>query len=196
MATNVRSERIDSADVLAEVERLKSLLLECRAVFPTLSADLVGQRVFQTAPYYRSRGYRAEIHLKQPISTDFIHRQRQLGRWINENAVIRLFGILNYHGFFKKLDPSLPGHREMDLLRRMRNAFTKTPLNYQPNDPKNRRLREALIEHFKLEGPDIQEEIPVPINKVLEPIFTACRDYVVARGNAHNDRMEPTGDGA
>jgi hypothetical protein len=109
-----RNGRNESADLLEEVDHLQGLLLECRAVFPTMTAEMVGRREFRTAPYYEQRGYNALIRLEQPITEEFIAQQLQLGRWINENALIRLFGIMNYRGLFRKLDKSLPGHAEMD----------------------------------------------------------------------------------
>ena len=189
-----RTHGPDSADLLAELDHLNGLLLECRAVFPTMDVDMIGQREFSTAPYYQRRGYRAQIRLEQPISADFIARQRQLGRWINENALIRLYGILNYRGLFKELKKALPGYLEMDVLRRIRNVLTKTSLDYRPDDAENRRLREAVIRHFDLGERDIQEQIPIPINKVVDPIFEGCRKYILAFENAHNNRMEPTRD--
>ena len=129
------------------------------------------------------------MRLERPITEQFIARQRQLGRWINENALIRLFGILHYRGVFQKLDRSLPGYTEMDILRRIRNALTKTPLDYRPDTGENRRLRDAIIQHFALGEHDIQEQIPIPINKVIDPIFGACRQYIRAFAEAHNTQM-------
>lgn len=189
-----RREAADTREVLQHVDFLNSLLLESRAVFPTLGADSIGQRMFRTAPYYQSRGFDAQIQLREPISAEFIQRHRQLGRWINENALIRLYGVLHYHGFFTKLASELPGYPEMDLLRRLRNTLTKTPLNYRPHDPDNVKLREVVIERFNLKDEDAQEEIPLPINKVIEPLIEGCRRYIVAWTEAHNQRMEPTRD--
>ena len=80
----------------------------------------------------------------------------------------------------------------MDLLRRIRNVLTKTSLDYRPSDLENRQLRQTIIEYFKLEEHDIQEQIPIPINKVIDPIFEGCRRFVKAYYHAHNNRMEPT----
>ena len=194
MTTAGRTDGPDSADLLAEVDHLKGLLLECRAVFPTMDSRMIGQREFSTAPYYQRRGYRAQVRLEQPISAEFVERQRQLGRWINENALIRLYGILNHRGLFKKLDKQLPGYPEMELLRRIRNVLTKTSLDYRPGDAKNRRLRETVVQRFELEEHDIQEQIPIPINKVVEPLFDRCKEYIRAYDHAHNNRIEPTRD--
>ena len=191
-----RTDGSDSANLLTELDHLQGLLLECRAVFPTIDAGMIGQREFVTASYYQRRGYPAHVRLEHPISADFIARQRQLGRWINENALIRLFGILNHRGLFEKknLDKGLPGYPEMELLRRIRNVLTKTSLDYRPNDAENRRLRETVIRHFDLGEHDIQEQIPLPIDKVIDPIFEGCRKYIDAYDEAHNNRMEPTRD--
>ena len=79
----------------------------------------------------------------------------------------------------------------MDLLRRMRNAFTKTPLNYRPNDKENMRLRKEVIRCFGLKEQNFPEEqIPTPIDTVVEPIFKACREYIAAYTAAHNKRIE------
>jgi hypothetical protein len=100
---------------------------------------------------------------------------------------------MSYYGFLKKIDQTLPGWREVDLMRRMRNAFTKTPLSYRPEERDNIRLREEVIEHFSLNRENFpEEEIPSPIDTVLEPIFKRCREYITAKRVAQNKRMEPT----
>jgi hypothetical protein len=127
----------------------------------------------------------AHIKLHDPINTDFLERNRRMGKWINENAIIRLYGIINYHCMVGKkieIDKKLPGAREVDLMRRMRNAFTKTQLNYRPSDLENVELRNQVISHFGFNRVEFPEgEIPTPINTVVEPIFNGCRNYVSAK---------------
>ena len=186
-------DAIDTTEVLKKLERLENLLLQCRSVFPTLTQELIGHCSFVTPSYYLRRGYKARVQLSEPITIEFIERNRQLGKWINENTLIRLYGILSYHGFFKKINQTLSGGKEMDLLRRMRDALTKTPLNYRPGSKKNIRLREEIMKHFRLRKEDFpEEEIPTPINTVVEPIFQACRQYIVSCSESHNKRIEAT----
>jgi hypothetical protein len=149
---------MNSAPIVAELDELEGLLLQCRSVFPILTKELVGHRQFRTAPYYLGRGYAAQIQLPDPITAEFIERNRRLGKWINENTIIRLYGIMNYYDFLEKTDQTLPGWREVDLMRRMRNAFTKTPLNYRPEDPDDIRLREEVIVHSSLNRGNVPEE--------------------------------------
>ena len=183
----------DPAPILEEVNQLQSLLLQCRSVFPALTKEMIGHREFQTAPYYMRRGYKAQIQLEDPITEKFIERNRTLGKWINENALIRLHGIMYYRGFLKKIDQSLTGWREVDLTRRMRDIFTKSRLNYQPDDGKNIKLRDAVIEHFGLKKEDFPEgEIPTPIDAVVVKLFNGCREYIKAKYAAHNTSLKPT----
>jgi hypothetical protein len=54
--------------------------------------------------------------MKDPIPPEFIDRHNRLGKWINQNAIIRLYGILNYHGFLKNIDHTISGWQEVDLM--------------------------------------------------------------------------------
>jgi len=175
---------VNAPEIIRELNELEALLLQCRSVFPVLSSDLIGRREFNTAPYYSGRGYAARIELPDPITLEFIEQNRRLGRWINENAIIRLYGIMKYHGFLGKIDQALPGWRAVDLMRRMRNAFTKTPLSYRPDDHNNIRLREEVIKYFGLAKEMLassSEEIPTSIDSVIEPLFEDCRKYIEAK---------------
>ncbi len=184
----VSKDLIETAELLSKLDRSKRLMMECRSVFPTIGQNSIGRTSFNTAPFYRVHGYNARVELSTPITDEFIERNRQLGKWINENTLIRLYGILYHHGFFAKLDKTLIGCREMDFLRRMRHAFTKTPLNYRPDDKKNVRLRKEILEYFNRPEEDFPEgEIPAPIDTVVLPIFEGCRRYVTAH-TAHTPK--------
>ena len=93
-----------SQSIIEEIDALENIYLRCRSVFPTLTQELVGHREFTTAPYYLRRGFMAQIQTESPITSEFIEHNRQLGKWINENVIIRLYGILNYYGYFKKIN--------------------------------------------------------------------------------------------
>ena len=167
---------------ISEINTLETIYLQCRSVFPALTDSIIGHSEFTTAPYYLDRGFIARIKMTRPITPDFIKQHTKLVKWINENAIIRLFGIMKYYGFLNTIDQDCSGWKEVDLMRRMRNAFTKTGLNYRPEDPDNVRLRDEIIDHFKLdENLYKQGEIPTPIDTVVESIFKSCRKYVEAK---------------
>ena len=168
--------------IINDINALEDIFLQCKSVFPALGDSLIGENSFETAPYYKCRGYNVSVHTGKPIRKDFIERYSKIGQWINENAVIRLHGILAYHGIVKKIDQEITGWKEVDLMRRMRNVFTKTILNYRPEDAANVKLRRELIDHFKLDEDQLPGgEIPTPIDKVIRPIFEGCRKYIRGR---------------
>jgi len=164
---------------ISEIKALENIYLHCRSFFPALTDDIVGHCEFTTAPYYLRRGYMVQIKTEKPITPDFLKVNRKLVKWINENALIRLYGIMNYYGFLDKINKNYLGWKEVDLMRRMRNAFTKTGLDYRPAVPDNVRLKDEVIEYFKLNKNDFMEgEIPTPIDTVVERIFKACQKYI------------------
>ena len=166
-------------EVITQIDGLEDTLIQCRSFFPTLSKTLIGQKSFPTAPYYQAKGYTVFIKTKEPITQGFIDRYSQIGKLINEAGINRLYGIMEYYKFTKKINRKIPGWREVDLMRRLRNVFTKTKLNYQPNDPRNIRLRQELIKHFDVREDELPNgEIPTPINQVIMHIFEGCRKYV------------------
>lgn len=178
---------MNNDSILEEIAELEDLFFQCRSVFPTLTTSSIGKNSFQTAPYYIQKGYKASIALGNPITEDFIERNYKLGKWINENTIIRLHGILKHHGFLeKKIDKTIDGWKEVDLMRRMRNAFSKTSLNYKPNKKENIELRKELINYFNLNiEHSSNNEIPVPIDTVVEPIFKGCIKYIKGKSAQH-----------
>jgi hypothetical protein len=174
--------QINQRDVISEIDVLETIYLQCRSVFPALNNTLIGHTEFKTAEYYVHRGFSAQIRMSKSITQDFLKQHAKLVKWINENTIIRLHGIMYHYGFLKKIDQNCSGWKEVNLMRLMRNAFTKTRLNYRPLEPKNIRLRYEIIEHFKLDKNLYKQgEIPTPIDTVVEPIFESCRKYIKAK---------------
>lgn len=174
----------EADQIIAEINALEDIFLQCKSFFPAIGDNLIGKTSFETAPYYKWRGYNVSVHTDNQIIEDFINRYSKIGKWINENAIIRLYGVLNHYGIMKKIDQKNDGWKEVDLLRRMRNVFTKTRLNYQPNNPKNVRLRQVILDHFRLHANQFPEsEISTPVDKVIRSIFEGCRKY--AKGKKH-----------
>ena len=173
--------KIDQKLAIPEINDLERIYLQCRSVFPALSDSLVGRNEFSTAEYYIERGFMAYIKTSKPITEDFLQRNANLVKWINENTIIRLYGIMNYYGFIEEIDKNCAGWKEVDLMRRMRNAFTKTGLNYRPEDPDNIRLRDEVIANFELDRDLYEGVIPTPIDTVVSKIFNSCKEYIKER---------------
>jgi hypothetical protein len=172
-------------EIIAEIDELEDIFLQCKSFFPALGDQLVGANSFKTAPYYLWKGYDVSIFTEKPITKDFIEKYAKIGNWINENAVIRLFGILFYHkqiGQKYPINKSLPGWEQVRHCCWIRNVITKTRLNYEPETEDNVKLVKELVAYYGLDSGDSEErEIPTPVNKVIRPIFEGCKEYLKAK---------------
>lgn len=175
----------DVEKICNQIDDLKDIYLRCKHIFPAMQSDMIGKTVFKTAPCYQSLGYNITINTGSPIDQNFIDRYMQIGNWINENAIIRLYGVMNYHNILSseiRINQHLLRWRDVDLMRRMRDVFTKTILNYEPNKPENIRLRNEVINYYNLNKNEYSEgEIPTPVNSVIQPMFEGCKKYVRAK---------------
>ena len=80
-----------------------------------------------------------------------------------------------------KIDQSIDGWEEVDLVRRLRNQFAHSSGKYDPNDPEEKKLYERIVTFFKVSlAKDSSEatEFPLPIDVVLEPITEGCKKYI------------------
>ena len=181
---------MDVENVIEEINDLQDVYLRCKSIFPKLSPTLEGETSFPTAPLYQWQGYKVSINTGEKITPEFIKRYAEIGNWINENSIIRLFGILHFHeqvGNKIKILRELPGGEDVRYCCWVRNVITKTNLNYEPSeDSRNNELRSEIISYYKLEPDDYKEgEIPTPVDKVILAMFEGCRKYLRAKyGNA------------
>jgi len=170
--------------IIAEIDNLQDIFLQCKSFFPALGDNLIGTTSFPTADYYAFKGYNVFINTKTPITREFIEKYAKIGKWLNENAIIRLFGILHYHKQVGKKNPllrDLPGYNDIRFCCWIRNVITKTRLNYEPESDDNTKLREELISHHGLRPEDFKEGIPTPVSQVVEKIFKGCKTYLRAK---------------
>ncbi len=181
----METKQMSKADeIIREIEELQDIFLATRSFFPALSDSLLGRKSFPTADYYRAKGYNVEIHTKEPITKAFMEKYGKIGKWLNENAIIRLYGILHYHkqvGDNSRLVGNLPGYKDIRFCCWIRNVITKTKLNYDPEKNESTRLQQELISYYGLKPEDYREGIPTPVNQVVERIFEGCKEYLRAK---------------
>jgi len=156
-----------------------------RSVVPRLSADLVGQTEFPTAPYYRNKGLGIWFRFSSPLTSEFINEFNDLTHWINRNFILRLYAVLESNGLVSqtiRLRPDIEGHDEVDIVHRLRNSFGHGSGRYDQADPDKRQLFERIVSHFGLDvGGDSEDEgkYPISISQVLAPLPRwACRACV------------------
>jgi hypothetical protein len=185
-----RYHQMDDPDqVLRQIKIQVDQLHQVRALFPHMSKDLIGHQQCRTAPLYRGFGYDITFSFAQPLTEEDIDRCHAIGDWINQSFVIRLWALLESHGVLgnegsgKKIDDSLAGHDEVDILRRLRHEFAHSGGHYDPNDTDERRLFERIVKHFGVtleDHPPDHPGFPIPIDRVLMPLAEGCKRYVEA----------------
>ena len=174
------------SEIIAQIDIQLNNLLNSRAMFPHMKANMIGVTHCATAPFYQNRGFDIIFSFAEPLTTQRIDEINEIGHWINQNYVVRLCALLESYNVISRgrsINTQLDGHNEVDILRRLRNEFAHTSGWYDPTDPEEKRLREKIIEHFSLKAdnhPETDGKFPIPIDKVLVPLTEGCKRYVRA----------------
>src|SRR5690606_4015470 len=118
----------NASEVLELIDRQLDFHVQARAYFPYMGNSPVGQSSFRTPPFYSVRGHDMSFHFDQPLTQGDVDRIRAIGHWINQNYFVRLCALLESFGIIPRegdgrLDQSLPGFDDVDIVRRLRNAF-------------------------------------------------------------------------
>lgn len=162
-----------------EINTLWRDFIEIRATYPYARENQIGSKTISSAPYYIKQGYNYKLEFDHILDENDIQTIRRLGNWINQSALIRLYAILDHYKIISnniKIKLHLDGCEEMDILRRLRNRFAHGG-EYNPNIKDDKKLFDRLVGHFSLtiSHPEI---FPIPIDKVIEPIFNKVKTYI------------------
>ena len=147
---------------------------------------MIGQSRFRTAPYYRNKGFDVHFDFGKNIAQEDLERVSSIGHWINQNYIIRLCALLEANSIIPsqgkgKIDQSIEGWKEIELLRRLRHQFAHSSGKYNYEDREEKKLYETLVSHFNIvlaQNPTEATEFPIPIDVVLEPLTEGCKKYI------------------
>src|SRR5690349_17963066 len=103
-------------DIALEIDRQVEFLHRCRSVFPRLEMRMVGQSAFRAPDYYQQLGYDVAVKLSEPMTAEFIDGLFEMGHWLNENFVVRLWAILEAAS---QRNRKHVGPRRLERLRRV-----------------------------------------------------------------------------
>jgi hypothetical protein len=172
-------------DVVAQIDRQVAFLHRCRAVFPRLGSELVGQSKFEAAEYFKQQGHNVEVQLSMPLTEALLNELNELAHWLNENFIVRLYAVMdgNHLAGGTPINQQLDGWEELDILRRLRSQIAHGSKGYDPTDTEKLQLYQRIVTPFGiaadysyLDG----AKYPIGIAKVLVPIAQGCKRYAAA----------------
>jgi hypothetical protein len=131
---------------------------------------------FRLYLFYQSETPYLNIQLKTPLSESVRRSHNEIAEWTNQNCLIRLWAILESHGFTQPIRKDAIHADTIDLLRRLRHHFAHGTGRYDDEKPAHRKLREKVLATFDMSR--LKTEIPLDIDRVLKPMFERCQAYV------------------
>ncbi len=169
------------AGVLESLDVLKQRVLDVRSRVPFFPTDTVGHSTFGPVSYYETAGLTVTLSFDPPISEESRLRLNDVGRWVNEAAVVTLVATLVGHGVFKDGGPhrkDVECHEHVNIARNLRNIIVKEGGRYKPEKSEHQRDMALLVRLYGV--PPSDETFPLDIDKVLVPMIDACRRHADA----------------
>ncbi|MHB9036374.1 MAG: hypothetical protein ACYC64_06880 [Armatimonadota bacterium] len=177
---NARDRREAKNGVLDIIDVFRERLLNCRSILPRLDKSLVGHWAYPSPQFYEDYGYNTFTVLSEPLTQDAIDQRNALGHFINQSYLVFLYSVLDYHGVLGSIEQNLPGWKDVDVLRRLRNVIGHRVGHYDNNCKDHLDLYKKLQEHYKVDPggqPENAQAFPLPIDQVLLPMTDGCRRY-------------------
>lgn len=170
-----------SEKIIDEINILYHYFRYSRSFFPYLNTDLVGETA---SPLFNiSKSLKASVSFTEPITDEFLLLNNQIGHFLNQNFLIRLYALLDYHQIVsdqQKINKEFPGSDEVDILRRLRRLFSHTSGKYNPTNSEQKILVQRMIDHFRLQI-TAPEDFPISIDTVISPLVLKIKEYIRAK---------------
>jgi hypothetical protein len=152
------------------------MFVNSRSLCGYLPEEALGARSFSPGPFYEEGTPYLRITLKEPLTPEVREAHNRIGGWTNQNGLIRLWAVLESHGFTKPIRRGAAESETVSLLKRLRQHYAHGSGLYDDHKRDHRKLRRDLLKAFPVPGDPTG--IPLDINRVLAPLFAGCRRYV------------------
>lgn len=172
---------LELATLSLEMDQLWRKHKACRALFPYATEELIGERLVRTGGFYSRDGLDVVCDFGVPLTAERIGEINDVGHYLNQNFVVRLYSLLESYRIISetiKIDWKIDAAADLDILRRLRNRFAHSSGRFDPDDAKHRQLTEKIKSHYGV-GLIGNDQFPLPIDRVLEPMSNACKDYAI-----------------
>ena len=169
----------ETAQLLDEMSEQWEYHLLVRSIFTWKLGDHVasGNRKFVSPPWYRIRGAAFKYEIPDPPAAIMARRLSGVGAWLNQNYVIRLFGLLDGKGIIKA--GINRGEKSILLLKILRNEVGAHSSGKRPKPDRAKKAAHLIKELYG--HPTTVGEVrtySLSVDNVLEPLMLGCRGFV------------------
>jgi len=172
-------------EIIEQIENLRKYHKTTRRVFKRLNIEDIAENdtfINTTLPEYIGTKLNIRIKFAGEYDQNTIGRYNEIARYLNQNVIIRLYALMNYHDFVgEKIDinKNISGWKELDLLRRLRHILAHKTGEVNHNNEKEHRLFNEIIQQFNLPKDTIDpRHFPLPSDRVIMKLFDGCIQYV------------------
>jgi len=157
------------------LERLERSMDWTRWLVPYLEPGRIGKGCLAA----RGRPSNAPLLVfPQGVSTPIRQRHNEAANVANENFLIRLYAILERHGFTRPIDDNADNAEIVKLLKDLRNYYAHGSGVYDPRNSEHEELRTAVVTSFDDLENVSEDVIPLDVDRVLGEFLKRCRKYV------------------
>jgi len=184
-------KKINVDTLLREIDNLLNIFRNCKAYFPSMTDENIGQQSVSTAPYYWNKGFNISFNFSSPLTKDNIKKNNEISHWLNQNVIIRLYALLESNHVISnniQIDQAIDGWKELDLVRRLRGGFVHGSGKYKRNKPEHDKLFNELNQYFSLNlDANAYDDFPISIHTVIDPLFEGCKRYIRDKYSVNED---------
>lgn len=167
--------------LIEKMDELWITFIRCRSILPFVPLELVGVKGILKAGFYSKYKINISLYSEDGLTSDDINGMHKSGHYMNCSFIVRLHALLDYYKIFSdKLDESIDGFEDVNILRRLRNKIVHSTGKYNSDNPDDKKLYERMEDHYDLKTPpNHPDEWRLPIDTVLEPMFEGCKKYCI-----------------
>jgi hypothetical protein len=167
---------MNKQQILEEIETQWECHVMTRAVFDANFPNRGSE--YSSGSFYKEHGIHFKVHILNTESNQFKRSSKRVAEWLNQNYVIRLFGILDGHrlikcGVFLESDV-------IKLLKLLRNNVGAHSTGTKPSDKTSIRRAKKLIK--KLFDRSISDEsveyYTLSIDSILFPMKERIKEFI------------------
>jgi hypothetical protein len=163
-------------EICEEVERQWEYHFIARAAFPANILQVIPE--YESSPYHIQHGAQMNVRVPVPLSPLMARGLEGIGHWLNQNYIVRLFGILaEYQVITAGKQAKNPSTRILASLRPKVGAHSRGYRN--PESGKVRKLTQLIQEHLDSSVlPDDVRHFNLSIHPVLQTLKEHCVTFV------------------